>query len=134
MTPAQRGARMLLRELPYFDRVPTLASLKAEPVKFLIEHAFPEGVLALLAGGPGQYKSWITLDMACAIASGGRFAGLKTAGPREVLYVDRENPRNIIANRRGRMGLERKGQGGSERIDVRPLRGDAELRRGILLH
>lgn len=57
------------------------------------------GDLALLSGRPKLGKSWLTMGLAVAVANGhGSFLGLPcTEGP--VLYVDEENPKDVIWSR-----------------------------------
>ena len=92
-------------EIPYVDRVPDLRNLKPQPVNWTVNSLIPAQSFTIMAGGPGAYKSWIALDMAFAIATGGPFANLGTTGPQPVLYIDRENAANQVANRLSHMGL-----------------------------
>ena len=91
--------RQTFAEIPYVDRVPDLRNLSPQPVSWAVNSLIPEQSFTIMAGGPGEYKSWIALDMSVAIASGGTFANLGTTGPKPVLYIDRENASNQVANR-----------------------------------
>ena len=105
MSKIQVVTRQTFAEIPYVDRVPDLRNLRPQPVSWTVNSLVPARSFTIMAGGPGQYKSWIGLDMAIAIATGGTFANLGTTGPRPVLYIDRENSANLVANRLQHMGL-----------------------------
>ncbi|MDG1370918.1 MAG: AAA family ATPase [Paracoccaceae bacterium] len=58
-------------------RLINAASLQTKtfpPIKWLVEDRLPEG-LSLLCGKPKLGKSWLALDLACAVAEGGQFLG-----------------------------------------------------------
>ena len=60
----------------------------------MIQQILPEG-LTLLAGKPKRGKSWLALDIALAIASGGTVLG-RRCDPGPVLYLALEdNPRRL---------------------------------------
>lgn len=105
MSKPQIVTRQTFAEIPYVDRVPDLRGLRPQPVNWAINSLIPDQSLTIMAGGPGEYKSWIALDMVVAVATGGLFANLGTTGPRPVLYVDRENSPNLVASRLHHMGL-----------------------------
>lgn len=90
---------------PWWERIPTLANLKPEPVRWLIPGLIPDGGFVLMAGTPGSYKSFLALDIARAVATGQHFAGFGAPLQREVLYVDLENPLNVIATRKEYLGI-----------------------------
>lgn len=90
---------------PWWHSIGSMDDLKPEPVRWLLEPLIPEGAFVLLAGTPGSYKSFIALDIARAVATGESFAQLGVARPRDVLYVDLENPRNVIAARKEFLGI-----------------------------
>jgi putative DNA primase/helicase len=71
----------------------------------MVNSLIPEQSLVLFSGSYGTYKSWIALDLSYAIITGGLFANLSTSGPRPVLYLDKENGRDMIARRLETMGL-----------------------------
>jgi len=60
-----------------------------EPV-WAVPNLLPRG-LAILAGKPKLGKSWLALQIALAVASGGRFLG-ETVEPGSVLYLALEDP------------------------------------------
>jgi len=61
-----------------------------QPVRPLIDGLLYRETLAQLSGPPGQYKSFMVIAMACAVAHGGTFEGhpVPEAGP--VVYVAAE--------------------------------------------
>lgn len=89
----------------WWDSIPSIDDLRPQPVKWLIKPILPDGGFVLAAGTPGSYKSFIALDIARAVATGESFAQLGRAVQREVLYIDLENPGNVIASRKKVLGI-----------------------------
>ena len=54
-----------------------LRAKKLEPVRYLVEGFLPQG-LVLLASPPKYGKSWLALDLCCAVAGGTPFLGMPT--------------------------------------------------------
>jgi hypothetical protein len=88
----------LWESLPGFD------PLSAPPTRWLIKSFVAEGNIQLVYGERGSFKSTLFLCAAKAVASGERFLGMKTRR-RRVLYLDYENPANIIKARTVDLGL-----------------------------
>jgi len=59
--------------------------------EYLIESLLPRGVIVLLNGAPGSYKTTFSFSLAYSIASGKEFLGLAVQKGK-VLYLDMENP------------------------------------------
>jgi hypothetical protein len=73
------------------SRLLTVSDLSGlQPVRPLIDGLLYRDTLAQLSGPPGQYKSFLAIAMACAVAHGGTFEGhvVPEAGP--VIYVAAE--------------------------------------------
>lgn len=78
------------------------------PVRWLVEDFVCRGDIHLLIGEPGIGKSWLTMALAVAVANGdSEFLGLKIAEHGRVLYVDEENPEDLIYDRFTKLGLDR---------------------------
>lgn len=92
-------------EREWWDSIPSIDDLKPQPVKWLIKPILPDGGFVLAAGTPGSYKSFIALDIARAVATGESFAQLGRSVQRDVLYIDLENPGNVIASRKNVLGI-----------------------------
>lgn len=60
------------------------------PVSWFVDGLLPEG-LSLLVGGPKIGKSWLTLDIALSVASGGRVLGKVTTAAQPVLLLALED-------------------------------------------
>ncbi len=72
-----------------------LGGLNIPPIHYLIENTLPEG-LNLLAGRPKIGKSWMALDLALAVAYGGRAIGAIPVQEAAVLYLALEDgPRRM---------------------------------------
>jgi hypothetical protein len=61
-----------------------------QPIRWSVPGLIPEGV-TLLAGAPKLGKSWLALDIAVAVASGGHVFGSIQVDPGEVLYLALED-------------------------------------------
>jgi AAA domain/Winged helix-turn-helix DNA-binding len=59
----------------------------------------PDKGLAMIYGTRGVGKTWITLSIAHAIASGGEFLCWRSPRPRRVLYIDGEMPMAVLQER-----------------------------------
>ena len=67
-----------------------LVNLDLPPIKYIIPDLIPEG-LTLLVGRPKIGKSWLCLDLAIAVASGGYALSTIKVDPHEVLYLALED-------------------------------------------
>jgi hypothetical protein len=74
-----------------------------EPLGFVIPKVLPEGT-TLLGGKPKIGKSWLTLQMAMAIASGGEVLGQEIETPQTVLYLALEDSPRRLASRMEALG------------------------------
>ena len=83
-------------------------TIKPPPMDWLIEGLICKGDVNLLIGQPGQGKSFLAMDMALAVA-GGKDNWLDhpviSHGP--VMYLDEENPEDIIHHRFQKLGLDK---------------------------
>ena len=78
------------------------------PVRWLVEDFICRGDIHLLIGEPGIGKSWLTMAMAVAIANGDdTFLGHAIQEHGRVLYVDEENPEDLIYDRFRKLGIDR---------------------------
>lgn len=77
------------------------------PMKWLVEDLVCQGDVNLLIGAPGLGKSWLMMDLALGVIGGkSEWLGrpVKSNGP--VLYIDEENPEDIIYHRFRKLGLK----------------------------
>ena len=89
------------------SRFKTLDLTKAPPApKWVLENIICQGDVHLVIGEPNIGKSWITMALAVAIANGDdEFLGHKIMKHGRVLYVDEENPDDLVIDRLTRLGL-----------------------------
>jgi KaiC/GvpD/RAD55 family RecA-like ATPase len=66
-----------------------LESFPMEPMAYIIDGVVPKGHFTLVTGSPGSGKSTVALDWAFEVAAMGTW----------VVYLDRENPREIVQAR-----------------------------------
>jgi hypothetical protein len=85
-----------------------LLDLTAEPppVRWLVEGLMCRGDVHLLMGDPNLGKSWLTMDLALSIAQGrGDWIGQKVLEQGRVLYIDEENPEDLVYDRLIKLGM-----------------------------
>ena len=92
-------------KVEWWRRIPTIDDVKYKPIEWLIEGLIPLSSFVLMVGKPGAYKSWLALDIARAVARGEAFAQMTSGPAREVMYIDRENGRNLVAARRNILNI-----------------------------
>lgn len=101
--------RMIVeREPPAGESRFRVLDLSADPppVRWLIDNLICHGDIHMLIGEPSIGKSWLTMDMAIAIAGGrSEYLGRKVFEHGRVLYVDEENPQDVIYDRLNKLGL-----------------------------
>lgn len=83
---------------------------KPPPMRWLVEDFIASGDVTLVMGNPGIGKSMITMGLAVAVADGhSSWLGHKMhANNNGVLYIDEENPIDIIYHRLKKLGLKNK--------------------------
>jgi putative DNA primase/helicase len=79
--------------------VEELLAREIKPREMLLDPILPEQGLAMLYSYWGIGKTFLSLGIAAAIASGGRFLCWTAARPRSVLYVDGELPARTLQER-----------------------------------
>jgi hypothetical protein len=88
-----------------WEQIPTLDRLPVGDVDWVVEGMIPAGSVVLWAGESGSYKTWLSLFLAKAVHEGDDFLGRKTV-QRPVLYLDRENPSQLIQERCSLLGIQ----------------------------
>lgn len=79
---------------------------------WLLENLIAKGDVTLLVGDGGLGKSWFTMGLTLAIAEQQEtYLGMNVSDHGRVLYVDEENPEDVIYHRLNRLGLTREGAG-----------------------
>ena len=80
------------------DKFPDPLELSVEPEPWLVPDLILKGGVTVLAGAPGEGKSWQALAIARAVALQGEYLGRKCEAGRVVIF-DFENPRAVIQQR-----------------------------------
>jgi RecA-family ATPase len=93
------------RSLPDLGQFAELDPEQVPKTKWLLESFLAEKSIQLVFGERGSFKSTLLLAAARAIADGEEFLGLKTRRHR-VLYLDYENPADIIKARNDDLSLD----------------------------
>jgi predicted ATP-dependent serine protease len=84
--------------------IPSLESFEDQRIDDIVEEFICAGTVNMLSSEPGAGKTFLTLAVCGAVASGQPFCGRDTLR-RPVLYLDRENPRAEVARRMKQLGL-----------------------------
>lgn len=88
-----------------WHRLPRFNPAKAPKTNWLVEGLIPERAITLLVGAPGAFKSTFTLLLTDAVSKGEELLDRKTC-KRRVLYLDNENPPDVLKARNESMRLE----------------------------
>ena len=86
-----------------FYAVADLTEAERKPPEFIVENMIPVG-MTFLSGAPKIRKSFMALQLAAAVATGGEFLGHKTTKC-SVAYLDLEGSKSRISARSERMAL-----------------------------
>jgi putative DNA primase/helicase len=86
-----------------------LLRMDIEPRQLLLAPYLPAAGSAMLYAPRGCGKTWVSLSMAYAVASGGAALNGRATEPRRVLYIDGEMPLTSLQERLGAvaMGMQR---------------------------
>jgi Bifunctional DNA primase/polymerase, N-terminal/AAA domain/Primase C terminal 1 (PriCT-1) len=87
------------------DTVPSIRSFSNVGIRWVVEGLIAEGTITMISGDSGVGKSTVVTAMAGAISCGGYFLSRATT-PRPCLILDRENNREIVADRLDRLGIQ----------------------------
>ena len=81
-------------------------SVPPPPYDWLVEGLICRGDTTLLVGEPNVGKSWISLSLAVSMANGkDNWLGMNMHSHGKVLYVDEENPHDVVYNRLHKLGM-----------------------------
>ncbi len=97
------------------------------PLDFVLP-GFLSGTTGILVGSGGAGKSWLALELACAVAGGAEvdLLDLKPGACGRVLYLGLEDPRGILLHRMRALGLRLSGsqhESIAENISLKSLTG-----------
>jgi hypothetical protein len=91
------GPKELVAQIEALSAV-DLMRMDIEPPAWIVEDILPEGI-TLLSGVPKIGKSWLALNVALGVASGGMVLGHKVTKPLTVLYLALEDGKARIKSR-----------------------------------
>jgi hypothetical protein len=103
-----------LASTPTWNALPRFDPALVKKTRWLINFFLAEGSIQLVFGERGSFKSTFFLAAAKAIANAEEFLGMKTR-QRRVLYLDFENPADVIKARNDDLGI---GLPGNENLVV----------------
>lgn len=84
------------------------ATLKQQ---FLIEGAIPSSAVTMIAGAPGEKKSWLAYAAALSVARGEPWLNFPAPSPGRVVVANYDNPTRELARRFLRLGLRDSDEG-----------------------
>lgn len=87
-----------------FYTVPDLTDEERKPPEFIVDGMIPCG-MTFISGAPKIRKSFLALQMAAAVATGGVFLGHKTTRC-DVAYLDLEGSKSRVSSRTSRMTVQ----------------------------
>ena len=92
------------------NRIPFVSSdvlitQDADSLEWYIDGLIPRGAVVLLTAPPGLWKTWLAMHIGLVIAKGENFLGRKSSEA-TVYYIDKENPKSLIANRLKKLGTD----------------------------
>lgn len=80
---------------------------EAPPPTWLVNDLLGLGDVVLMVGEPGLGKSWLAMALAIAVAdAGSKWLGHNLTTHGRVLYIDEENPEDIVRQRLHKLGLD----------------------------
>ncbi len=100
--------RLLAKRNPLSESRFSVLDLTAEPppVRWVVEGLICRGDIHLLIGEPGIGKSWLTMALSLGIAAGHQeFLGKPIKEHGRVLYLDEENPEDLVFDRFRKLGM-----------------------------
>ncbi|MDA0287053.1 MAG: AAA family ATPase [Proteobacteria bacterium] len=84
---------------PVITSMQDLLARHLPPRRFLLEPLLPEQSIILVAAAAGTGKTFFAMEIAYAVATGGKFLDWSAPEPAGVLYVDGELPLNLLQER-----------------------------------
>jgi 5S rRNA maturation endonuclease (ribonuclease M5)/archaellum biogenesis ATPase FlaH len=82
-------------------------SLAPPDYDWLVQGLICKGDVTLLVGEPNVGKSWVSLSLAVAMADQqSKWLGYDMAGHGKVLYIDEENPHDVVYHRLKQLGIQ----------------------------
>lgn len=91
------------------------------PLRWIIEGRLVERTLTLIGAKPGVGKSWVTVDLAVAVALGRPWLEHDVPRPRRVLYLDAENGEELAVARLRQLGARSESLAGRLLYQADPL-------------
>ncbi len=91
------------------------------PPRWLVEGLMTRGTLTVLGAKPGVGKTWLSGDLALAVALGRPFLGHHVPSPGRVLYLDAENGEHLALRRLRQLGARPDQLGDRLRYSTEPV-------------
>ncbi|MBI4891573.1 MAG: bifunctional DNA primase/polymerase [Acidobacteria bacterium] len=99
--PAEDQTQHLIQRI---EDLPTIATVTARPIEWVIGGILPASSIVMLSGKPGHFKSTVASALVGHSTSGAPFCG-RAVQRREALVIDKENPAPVVLDRLQRLGM-----------------------------
>lgn len=102
LNQAKNGKETLIPKIERFPEIVSVKNLMSREFpenKWAIEKLVPQEGITILAGAPGNFKTWLMLSMALKIATGCNFLEKFACTRSGILIVDEENHLRLIQDR-----------------------------------
>lgn len=75
-----------------------------EAIRWLVDEVWGESEVGFISGVPKSYKSWLALDLAVSVATGGKFLDQFQCKKHNVLLIQEEDPKPVLQDRLVKIG------------------------------
>lgn len=96
---AEEGEYEVPKHRPYVLNSQTLLETEFPNRQTIMDPWLPSRGLSMVVAARGIGKTWFALNVAVAVATGGRYLNWQAASPRRVLYIDGEMPAAVLQER-----------------------------------
>ncbi len=99
--PASHDVREWLKPL----LVQEILEIETAPSSYLVNQLIPQNATTVLSGDPGNYKTWLLLEIAKSVASGEGLFKYFSVASSGVWLIDKENNINLLQSRLKMLGI-----------------------------
>jgi len=90
-----------------FKKLGDVMSKDHGPINWIVDKLIPADSFSVISGDPGNYKTWLTMDIAIRVSQGSPFLDYFGTNQCPVLIIDEENPERVVQNRLKLLGIEK---------------------------
>jgi hypothetical protein len=90
-----------------FKRIGEIIRTDYGPVKWIVEKLVPAEAFTIISADPGNFKTWLTMEIALSVSKGSEFVGYFPTSQCPILMIDEEDSERIIQDRFKCLGIEK---------------------------